>query len=169
VLGNHDYDATPYQTPHRFSNDVGFAVGATMEARGIEVLYNESVALTIEGALLWIVGLDDPHSFHDDVEAAYRGVRADEPSIVLAHSWEPVVDCEPRGARLYLCGHTHGGQVRLPIVGAPLHQTYREPPRNGGVSWVGRSALHISHGLGGTHKLRFRVRPQAALFTLRAL
>jgi uncharacterized protein len=169
VLGNHDRDATPERQPHLFSDDVGFAVGAMLEARGISVLYNQAVALDVDGQRLWIVGLDDPHLFDDDVPAAYRGVPPDEPSIVLAHSWEPVADCESRGARLFLCGHTHGGQVRLPLLGAPLHQTYRDPPRNGGLSWVGRTALHVSHGLGGTHKLRFAVRPQAVVFTLRSL
>ena len=169
VLGNHDRVATPNPPPHLFADDVGFAVGATLEAGGISVLYNQAVALEVDGQRLWIVGLDDPHLFQDDVPRAYRGVPPDEPSIVLAHSWEPVADCARRGARLFLCGHTHGGQVRLPLLGAPLHQTYREPPRNGGLSWVGRTALHISHGLGGTHKLRFAVRPQAVLFTLRSL
>jgi uncharacterized protein len=169
VLGNHDRVATPNPPPHRFDDDVGFAVGALFEARGISVLYNQAVDLVVDGQRLWIVGLDDPHLFNDDVPRAFRGVPADEPSIVLAHSWEPVADCEPRGARLFLCGHTHGGQVRLPFVGAPLHQTYRDPPRNGGLSWVGRTALHISHGLGGTHKLRFAVRPQAVWFRLRSL
>jgi predicted MPP superfamily phosphohydrolase len=169
VLGNHDRDATPERQPHVFSDDVGFAVGAALEARGISVLYNQAVPLEIDGQRLWIVGLDDPHLFDDDVERAYLGVPSDEPSIVLAHSWEPTADCAARGARLFLCGHTHGGQVRLPIVGAPMHQTYRRPPRNGGLSWVGRTALHVSHGLGGTHKLRFAVRPQAVVFTLRSL
>jgi predicted MPP superfamily phosphohydrolase len=85
------------------------------------------------------------------------------------HSWEPTDDVERRGARLVLAGHTHGGQVRPPFCGPLVHQTYRCPPRIGGCCWVGRAALHISHGLGGTHKLRFLVRPRAVLFTLRSV
>ena len=170
VLGNHDYDATPHEHPHRFADDVGWAVGAALEAQGATVLYNQAVALEVGGTRLWVVGLDDPHTFHDDVPRAFAGVPPDEPSIVLAHSWEPVADCAARGARLFLCGHTHGGQVRLPFVGAPMHQTYRRPPRNGaGVAWIGRTALHVSPGLGGSHHLRFRVRPAAVLLTLRSL
>jgi predicted MPP superfamily phosphohydrolase len=169
VLGNHDYyEGTTKHSTHRYSDDVGFAVGAALEATGITVLYNESIRIDVNGTPLWIVGLDDPHTFHDDVPKAYRGVPPDEPSIVLAHSWEPTEDAGERGARLVLAGHTHGGQVRLPLIGAPVHQTYREPPEHG-IAWVGRTLLHISHGLGGSLKLRFMVRPQAVLFTLRSL
>src|SRR5262245_15133878 len=50
VLGNHDRDATPEREPHVFSDDVGFAVGAALEAGGVSVLYNEAVALDVGGA-----------------------------------------------------------------------------------------------------------------------
>jgi hypothetical protein len=167
VLGNHDYDATPYRRPHRFDDDVGFAVGAALEADGVMVLQNESVSIPVGRTRLWFVGLDDPHTFRDDVSRAYCGVPANEPSIVLAHSWEPTVDVGKRGARLLLSGHTHGGQVRLPFMEPPLHQTFRRPPKVGGFQWVDGVGLHISPGLGGTHHLRFMVRPEATLFTLR--
>lgn len=168
VLGNHDYDATPHRQPHRFDDDVGVAVGAALEADGVALLRNESVCLRVGRARLWIVGLDDPHTFHDDVARAYRGVPSDEPSVVLAHSWEPAVDVGCRRGRLVLAGHTHGGQVRLPFMEPPIHQTYRRPPKIGGCQWIGATALHISHGLGGSHQLRFLVRPEAVVFTLRA-
>lgn len=170
VLGNHDYNLTGHKRPHRFHDDVGLGVAAALEARGaISVLRNRAAPIRVGDARLWIVGLDDPHTFRDDVAMAYRDVPPGEPSIAIAHSHEPTADASARGARLFLAGHTHGGQVSFPRIGPPLHQTFRRPERTGGLQWVGRTALHISPGLGGSHQLRFRVRPEATLFTLRSL
>lgn len=169
VLGNHDLDTrrADEHRPQRFSVEVGRRLAAQLEAEGVTVLDNEAVRLCVGGAPLWIVGVADPHTFHDDVWRAYQGVPADEPSIFLAHSWEPTPLAAERGARLALTGHSHGGQIRLPRCDAPVHNCYHRPPKNGGLSWVGDTALHVSHGLGGTFELRFLVRPHAVRFTLR--
>ena len=171
VLGNHDYDARPrnVEWPVRFSDDVASRVGYLLEVEGITLLRNESARLCVNGTPLWIVGVDDPHTFHDDVWRAYRGVPADEPSIFLAHSWEPTPTAVEHGARLALAGHTHGGQVRPPFLPAPYHNCFRAPPKAGGLSHVDGAPLHISQGLGGTIRLRFLVRPQAVRMTLRSL
>ena len=172
VIGNHDLDARPVgqrHGPHRFSTAVGARLTTQLEAEGVTVLGNESARLCVNGAPLWVVGVGDPHTFHDDVWRAYEGVPADEPSIFLAHAWQPTVVAAERGAVLALAGHTHGGQVRPPFLEAPFSNSHRRPPRNGGLSWVGETALHVSQGLGGTIELRFLVRPQVVRFTLRAL
>jgi predicted MPP superfamily phosphohydrolase len=169
VLGNHDLDSRPLGSrwPHRFSTAVGRRLASQLEAEGVTVLDNESARVCVAGAPLWVVGVSDPHTFHDDAWRAYEGVPADEPSIFLAHAWQPTVVATERGALLALAGHTHGGQVRPPFLPAPVHNSHRKPPRNGGLSWVGDTALHISHGLGGTYDLRFLVRPRAVRLTLR--
>ncbi|HEY3083344.1 MAG TPA: metallophosphoesterase [Chloroflexota bacterium] len=170
VLGNHDSDVAPQDWPHRYSRDTAARVGALLEARvGASVLFDENVRLECGGAPLWVVGLDDPHTFYDDPVRAFRGVPDDEPAIVLAHSWEPALPLERRGATVVLCGHTHGGQVRAPFRDAPETNTHRRPSRAGGLFWLGRTAVHISHGLGGTLALRFLVRPQAVIFRLRSV
>jgi predicted MPP superfamily phosphohydrolase len=169
VLGNHDSDVAPYDAPHRYGRDTAMRVGALLEARlGATVLFDQSVRLEQRGARLWIVGLDDPHTFYDDPVRAFRGVPDDEPAIVLAHSWEPALPLERSGATVVLCGHTHGGQVRAPFQDAPETNTHRRPRRAGGLFWLGPTAVHISHGLGGSRALRFLVRPQAVIFRLRA-
>jgi hypothetical protein len=169
VLGNHDSDVAPHVSPHRYARETAGRVGALLEAQlGATVLIDESVRLECRGAPLWIVGLDDPHTFYDDPVRAFRGVPDDEPAIVLAHSWEPALPLERRGATVVLCGHTHGGQVRAPFQDAPETNTHRRPRRAGGLFWLGPTAVHISHGLGGTRALRFLVRPQAVIFRLRS-
>ncbi|HZR00022.1 MAG TPA: metallophosphoesterase [Chloroflexota bacterium] len=170
VLGNHDFDARVRdgERPARFSPSVAARVGYHMEAQGITVLRNEAVRLCVNGTPLWIVGVDDPHTFHDDAWRAYEGVPPDEQSIFLAHSWEPTPVAAERGARLALAGHSHAGQVRPPFLPPPYHNCYRAPPKAGGLSWVGSTALHVSQGLGGTVALRFLVRPQAVRLTLRS-
>src|SRR5688572_31246452 len=91
VLGNHDGDVAPHVRPHRFSRDTSNRVGALLEANGATVLVDENVCLDVHGARLWVVGLDDPHTFFDDPARAFAGVPEGEPAIVLAHSWEPAI------------------------------------------------------------------------------
>jgi uncharacterized protein len=168
VLGNHDADVAPHVSPHRFSRESSNRVGALLEANGATVLVDESVRLDLGHAHLWIVGLDDPHTFHDDPSRAFDGVPDAEPAVVLAHSWEPAIPLERQGPTLVLCGHTHGGQVRLPFQDAPHTNTHRRPTRAGGLFQVDGMPVHISHGLGGSRTLRFLVRPQAVIFSLRS-
>jgi predicted MPP superfamily phosphohydrolase len=168
VLGNHDADVAPHVSPHRFSRDCSSRVGALLEANGATVLIDENVRLELGHGCLWLVGLDDPHTFHDDPARAFQGVPDGEPAIVLAHSWEPAIPLARHGPTLVLCGHTHGGQVRLPFQDAPHTNTHRRPTRAGGLFQVDGMPVHISHGLGGSHTLRFLVPPQAVIFSLRS-
>lgn len=171
VLGNHDLhpQRPAYErAPDRFSPDVGFRVAALLEASGVTVLENASVRLCVNGAPLWIVGVGDPHTFYDDAWRAYAGVPDDEPSIFLAHSWEATPLAAERGAVLALAGHSHGGQVSPPFMPSPVHNCHRPPPRNGGLSSVGETALYISRGLGAAYPVRFLTRPQAVKLTLRS-
>ena len=167
VLGNHDYYTCDGRRPSRFLESTARGVAARLEARGIPVLRNEAVRLEVGGTPLWIVGLDDTHTFHGDVARAYRDVPNNETAIVLAHTWEAGPPAAERGARLYLCGHSHGGKVRGPFLPAPLTNSHRRPPKPSGLFWLGRTAVYISPGLSGQHQLRFLVRPEATLFSLR--
>jgi predicted MPP superfamily phosphohydrolase len=151
VLGNHDY-----------STD-GHRVERMLNRLGAEVLTNRAVKVKES---LWIVGLDDDRYGHPDVHKAFRGGEENEPTIVRSHS--------PVGAELVshrdclvLSGHTHGGQVRLPIL------TAREVRRIGAkhyrAGWfkVGRAQLYVNRGLGRVGlPVRFLCRPEISIFTL---
>lgn len=116
---------------------------------------------------VYLVGVDDNYLNRDDLDAALRGVPPGPPAILLAHSPDIVVDRDVSRFALVLAGHTHGGQIRLPMVGTLETQTrtrryieglYRLP--HGG--W-----LHVSGGVGTSEiPLRFLVQPSATLLRL---
>jgi predicted MPP superfamily phosphohydrolase len=102
VLGNHDcLEMVP----------------ELMEA-GISVLINDAVALERQGQRLWIVGIDDPHHFQcHDLKKAFEDIPRDDFVVFLSHSPEVYREAQQAGARLYLCGHTHAGQIQILPIG----------------------------------------------------
>lgn len=155
ILGNHDY-------VHGAEG-----VAAALSARGIRVLRNESAAIGSGERKLWIVGLDDTVGHREEFRAAMGGIPEGEPVIVLSHS----PDVLPRGSELgvsvVLAGHTHGGQVRIPGLGAPHAPTGMTSRFTMGSSRIGNARLHVTRGIGMTlFPLRFCCPPEIGLFTL---
>lgn len=104
ILGNHD--------------SIRMVPG--MEALGIRLLLNESVALERQGESIHIAGIDDPHYYRvDNMEKAGDDIPPENVSVLLAHSPEVFMQAAHTGFDAYLCGHTHGGQICLP-GGVPL-------------------------------------------------
>ena len=84
----------------------------------MKILLNESFSL---GNNLTLVGVDDPHLFKcEDFSEAFKGVPGKDIKIVLVHSPECIKEAAEFKADLYLCGHTHGGQIGLPLIGKPF-------------------------------------------------
>jgi predicted MPP superfamily phosphohydrolase len=141
---------------------------AGLEERGWLVLSNRRARVgDVE-----LAGLDDPHIRRDDLGVAVPpsegpgGLR-----LGIVHSpYRRALDAfERNGYGLLLAGHTHGGQVRLPGVGALVTNCDLPRDRVRGLSRWGRSWLHVSAGL-GTSKyapFRFACRPEASLLELR--
>lgn len=99
ILGNHD--------------SIRMAPG--IEALGITLLLNESIALERDGATLHLAGIDDPHYFQvDNFDKAAANIPPDAVAILLSHSPEPYRRAAHTGFDLMLGGHTHGGQICLP-------------------------------------------------------
>jgi predicted MPP superfamily phosphohydrolase len=156
VLGNHDgwYDAP--------------RVRRALEGRGIRVLENESARLVWRGAPVWIAGLADLWTGQPDLAAALREVPGDAPVLLMTHSPD-VFPGVPRRVALTLAGHTHGGQVRLPLLGRPVVPSdYGQRYAAGEVVEGGRH-LFVTTGLGTSIiPVRFGVPPQIAVLTLNA-
>ena len=86
---------------------------------GVRMLVNEAVEISHGRASIWLAGLDDDFGYQtDDLPGALSSVPADSFKILLAHSPELFAEAAAHGVDLYLCGHTHAGQIRLPRVGS---------------------------------------------------
>lgn len=153
VLGNHDHSA--FIEP--------FA------GLGLRVLMNEHVSIARGTERIWLAGVDDPSFFETgDPRLAVTGVPNDGFIILLAHSPEAAMPAAECGVRLYLCGHTHCGQIRFPFLGA-LHLNSRAPRRYCCSVWrLGTMKGYTSAGLGTTElAVRFNCPPEIALIELR--
>jgi len=102
-----------------------------------------------------------------DLAAALSAVPDAAPVVLLAHNPDVWLDPLAERADLVLAGHTHGGQIRLPLLGVAHTQgTHLQRSRPAGWFQRGRSRMFVSRGLGESIPLRFGVRPQAALIRL---
>jgi predicted MPP superfamily phosphohydrolase len=112
VLGNHDWWHDPA------------GIRTSLTAVGISVLENDAVLLGPEGARFWLAGLGDQRAYRlghgrfrgvDDLPRTLSQIRTGDPIVLLAH--EPDIFAHlPERIALTLAGHTHGGQIRLPLI-----------------------------------------------------
>jgi predicted MPP superfamily phosphohydrolase len=159
------------------------AVVAALRAAGITVLRNQHQIVTVGTAQLCIVGIDDVgfHGFslhHADPADDLPAALADSPlsgvtRVLLAHSPDFcksaafAQETARRPIHLVLSGHTHGGQVRLPLIG-PVYV----PSRYGrllvsGLVQTAGTQVYISRGMGSSWPIRFNCRPEVTVLTLR--
>ena len=163
ILGNHDLLVG--------ANDVTAAIAK----HGIPVLRNACLPIERDGARIWLAGLDDPVVGRPDPDLAVPvSIRSHprEPVLLMCHAPDFIdtLAAHPvsRSIALMMSGHTHGGQVRLPFVGA-LHL----PPggRKYVEGWfpVGDMQLYVNRGIGSVGvPFRFDCRPEITRFRLRA-
>lgn len=153
VLGNHDWWHG------------GASFRAALEQRGIRVLENEARQID---AGLWLAGVGDHYTGHSDPARALREVPADRPALVMMHDPASLLDMPPVQG-LLVAGHTHGGQVFLPGIGAPM--VPGAAPRQWAYGWVQHRGLpaFVTSGLGvSILPLRLNMRPEWLLFVLDA-
>ena len=159
ILGNHDYWAGADY------------LAALLAGAGVTMLRNEARRVeTPGGAPCWIVGVDSTVRRHDDLEEALAGVPGDEFRLLLAHEPEVADTIIGRNLRvdLQLSGHSHGGQVVLPGIGAPLLPTLGRRYLRG-LSASPTHPVYTSRGLGTVSPfLRFNCPPEVTVLTLRA-
>ena len=140
-------------------------VARAFEANGITVLINENVA--IRGGDFTLAGIDDADSHHADPARALAGIAAGAPVLCFTHS----PDVFPRLAgrcALTIAGHTHGGQVKLPLVGRLVVPSRYYRRYAAGLIREGSATLFVSTGIGTSlMPIRFGVPPEISFLTLR--
>jgi predicted MPP superfamily phosphohydrolase len=154
VLGNHDL-----WTCH----DV---IERALADAGARVLVNQAATLPPPFDDVAVVGLDDPWTGATDPVAAFAQAGAARLKIALAHAPEGYPLVRGHGARLFVCGHTHGGQVALPsgpiVVHGPLGRRWPA-----GLYALDDLHLFVSRGIGNVDlPLRLFAPPDVALFSL---
>jgi predicted MPP superfamily phosphohydrolase len=152
VLGNHD--------------DCDMV--APMEEMGIRMLINESVAIQKQGQRLQFIGTDDVHYYYTDQALHALEAARDAFSIALVHSPELYDAAARMGVALYLCGHTHGGQVCLP-GGLPILTHLNRGRAFFRGLWSHRGMRGVTNVGAGTSGIpvRFNTRGEILILTLR--
>ena len=157
VLGNHD------------THDM---VEPLEQVVGIRVLTNEHVEIARDGQRISLLGLDDPYRFYSESTRRFAASLSHEPDqfrIMLVHTPDLADDAARLGCSLYLCGHTHGGQICLP-GGKPIVQHLHKERGLGRGLWrrgamVGYTSLGA--GVAGSLPVRLFAPGEVTLFRLR--
>jgi predicted MPP superfamily phosphohydrolase len=147
ILGNHDDD---HDMP------------AALVARGVEMLKDARTRLTIGRETLELAGIRFWTKRAVDIASVLRG--ATGPLVLLAHDPRRLTEAAALDVPLVLSGHTHGGQVVLPVVGAVAARKF---PVVAGIARLERTTMFVSRGIGTVYvPVRINCPPEVALLTL---
>lgn len=160
VLGNHDYKVDAY------------AVREQVKMGGVHLLANDHIAIQRGDQTLYLAGIEDVLRGNEDLDAALEGIPPGACIILLAHEPDYADEVARDGrVRLQLSGHTHGGQVRIPILGP----VYSQLPKMAciyimGLYHVEQLTLYVTRGIGMVRPfVRFNCPPEIVHITLRKM
>jgi uncharacterized protein len=163
-LGNHDGGS--WSSRSRGYPDARH-VRSLLEGSGIQLLENRSMRIQARGWELNVAGVGDLWSRGLNPSGAFSGTRKEEGVVtfVLSHNPDSKDLLKPFPWDLLLCGHTHGGQLIVPLVGAPFAPVRDKRFIKGLHEWEGRW-IHITKGVGNLHGVRLNCRPEVSLLNL---
>ena len=159
VMGNHDaFLGVPVIRPN-------------LAEVGIPLLVDQYLPIERAGQRIWLCGINDPNTSVPDLDWAIPGY-PDGPVLLMSHGpdYADQLLAHPRGqlVDLMIAGHSHGGQVRLPLVGALCLPTGGEKYVEG-LFRLGRIQLYVNRGIGAVGvPFRLNCPPEITLFTLQA-
>jgi predicted MPP superfamily phosphohydrolase len=156
VLGNHDHYTDPQLTMR------------ALERAHINVLNNANTVIRRGGERLQLAGIDDWSWNGTDWPRALYGLDQKSPTVLLSHQPRVLDVAESEKVSLILSGHTHGGQLKLPFIGAPARFGVEDFKYLRGLYEREGTQLYVSRGTGVIGlPLRFGVRPEIAVIRLR--
>lgn len=156
ILGNHDYKNTELLTK-------------LLKEAGFRVLRNQAYLIRQAGAVIAVAGLDDMLHGKPDPEATVKDIPEGTFTILLMHEPDYADIAEAYPFHLQLSGHSHGGQIRLPLAGAPF-TPYGSRKYINGLYYTENTGMpvYVNRGFGETlMPLRFLCRPELTVLTLR--
>lgn len=185
VLGSNDLFAPVLKSPHLYFTDPDHRIHGPrldtdrlvtgLEQAGYQVLRNATTTIRADGARVTVGAIDDPH-LNDTVLPPIDAIAVEDEHadlrLGLVHApytaaLDRLVDA---GYDLVLAGHTHGGQVRFPPIGAVVANCDLPLRQIRGASRWREAWLHVSPGLGQSRfaPFRFACRPEATILHLTA-
>ena len=162
VLGNHDGGS--WAGRHRGNSDHTL-VERMLEESGVRLLHNRSERVMIRDQGLTLVGVGDLWSREVDERRAFAGVRCEDPVVLLAHNPDSKDKVGSSLWDLMLSGHTHGGQVIVPIEGT-RYAPVKDKRYIAGLKYWGTRQIHVTRGVGNVGGVRFRCRPEVSSLVL---
>jgi uncharacterized protein len=156
ILGNHDWWFD------------GLRVRKALEAAGVRVLENETAKIENDGGAVWLVGLADLWTGPQKVSETLALVPQGSAKIVITHNPD-LFPRLPENVELTLAGHTHGGQVCLPLVGRLVVPSDFGQRYAAGYVREGNKQLIVSTGIGTSIlPIRFGVTPEIVIINVSA-
>lgn len=155
VLGNHD----------------SLPVKNSLVISGIQILDNKHEKIFYKEDIngVYLIGVDDPWTGRDDLPKAMKGVEENQPKILLAHGPEIIDKAVKEKIDLVLAGHTHGGQVNIPVLGRLIQPLSKYGKRyTKGLFKIEDTYLYVNRGVGTSFfPIRFDSPPEITLIELR--
>jgi len=156
VLGNHDFQVDADE------------VTRALRAQHIRVLRNAHFRLRDHGVCLWILGVDDLWWAADDLQAALHAIPARDAKVLLCHNPLGIRQAAEHGIDFVLSGHTHGGQVRLPLVGSLRGRSRLGERFIEGWNRLNGTQIYVNRGIGKVLvPVRLNCPPEIACVRLR--
>ena len=145
-------------------NDIG-RLRRALEERGMQFLDNRAVQLGETG--VYLVGIEDLMEGQPDLDGSLAGVPQDAPMVLLSHNPDIIEAAAAGRADLILAGHTHGGQIVLPLIGPTYTQTEQlSRGEASGYSRRGKTQVYVHRGLGEGVPVRFGAPPHVTFIRL---
>lgn len=135
VFGNHDIA------------NIRERVADSLADTGITLLTNDAAEVVTDKGSFWLAGIDDILLGKDRPAEAFRKIPADGLTIAIWHEADHAEKLEPFGPLLMLSGHSHGGQIRLPVLG-PIAAPKLGKKYDSGRYTIGDMTLFVSNGIG---------------------
>lgn len=160
VLGNHD---------RRLSDIVPLV--SQLRELGLHDLGQTDQRIRLSsGADLWLIGNEQPwfeRHLSESANNLRNGMASNELRIGVSHSPDQIGWARRQQLDLMLAGHTHGGQIRIPLIGPLVAPSHYGSQFASGVFYLKPTLMHVSRGLSGVHPFRWFCPPEISILTLR--
>lgn len=147
--------------------DIWKGLDRIFQKNGAIILKNTSLLFSVNGAEIFMAGLEYKRF---NIERAFTGITDNSYNIVLCHMSENIAHLNNADFDVYLCGNTHGGQVRMPFIGPPFLVSKLGYKYHSGLFNYKEKILYINKGIGvkpyPAPQVRFFCRPEITLFEI---